>query len=154
MPSEFFQTFLGNAKHIRHWLISYRDHAYPNEQEMKKIIGSLGKQEPDEDPRTTITPSPPGTARPRTPRNGCSSATPAQQPRRSKTVKPVPLAAAANFHTSIPVEIRLREAGTLSAEAMDVGPAGDPQFSFMLCRTGTNRNGDHFTRRGTLRTRT
>ena len=42
MPSEFFQTFLGNAKHIRHWLISYRDHAYPNEEQMKKIIGSLG----------------------------------------------------------------------------------------------------------------
>ncbi|MCK9469313.1 MAG: DNA adenine methylase [Porticoccaceae bacterium] len=39
----FFQTFLGNAKHIPHWLISYRDHAYPNEQEMKKIIGGLGR---------------------------------------------------------------------------------------------------------------
>jgi hypothetical protein len=28
---------------------------------------------------------------------------------------------------------------------MDVGSAGDPQFSFVLCRTGTNKNGDHFT---------
>ena len=33
----------------------------------------------------------------------------------------------------------------LNADAMDVGTAGDPQFSFILCRTGTNKNGDHFT---------
>ena len=32
----------------------------------------------------------------------------------------------------------------LSADAMQAGPDGDPQFSFILCRTGTNRNGDHF----------
>jgi len=42
--NEFFETFLGNAKHIPHWLISYRDHAYPNEHDMKKIIGSLGRE--------------------------------------------------------------------------------------------------------------
>ena len=39
----FFETFLGNAKHIANWLISYRDHAYPNEDEMKGIIGALGR---------------------------------------------------------------------------------------------------------------
>ena len=39
----FFETFLGNAKHISNWLISYRDHAYPNEEEMKGIIASLGR---------------------------------------------------------------------------------------------------------------
>ena len=42
--SDFFKEFLGNATHIPHWLISYRDHAYPNEQQMKKIIGGLGRQ--------------------------------------------------------------------------------------------------------------
>jgi adenine-specific DNA methylase len=41
--AEFFETFLGSAKHIPHWLISYRDHAYPDEQEMKRIIASLGR---------------------------------------------------------------------------------------------------------------
>jgi adenine-specific DNA-methyltransferase len=39
----FFATFLGNAKHIPHWLISYRDHAYPNETEMRSIIADIGK---------------------------------------------------------------------------------------------------------------
>ncbi|HOS04065.1 MAG TPA: DNA adenine methylase, partial [Candidatus Hydrogenedentes bacterium] len=39
-----FETFLGNAKHIAHWLISYRDHAYPNESEMKAIIASQGRE--------------------------------------------------------------------------------------------------------------
>jgi adenine-specific DNA-methyltransferase len=28
---------------------------------------------------------------------------------------------------------------------MSGGVPGDPQFTFILCRTGTNRNGDHFT---------
>jgi len=40
----FFTEFLGNAKHIPHWLISYRDHAYPNETEMRGIITEVGKR--------------------------------------------------------------------------------------------------------------
>jgi adenine-specific DNA-methyltransferase len=39
----FFETFLGNAKHIPHWLISYRDHAHPTEREMRGIITSLDR---------------------------------------------------------------------------------------------------------------
>jgi len=39
---EFFETFLGNARHIPHWLISYRDHAHPNEREMRGIITAHG----------------------------------------------------------------------------------------------------------------
>ena len=42
--SDFIKDFLRNATHIPHWLISYRDHACPNEQQMKKIIGGLGRQ--------------------------------------------------------------------------------------------------------------
>ena len=42
--SDFIKEFLGKAAHIPHWLISYRDHACPNEQQMKKIIGGLGRQ--------------------------------------------------------------------------------------------------------------
>ncbi|MEN6521117.1 MAG: DNA adenine methylase [Armatimonadota bacterium] len=41
---EFFTTFLTSAKHIPNWLISYRDHAYPNESEMKDIISANGKE--------------------------------------------------------------------------------------------------------------
>lgn len=41
--SQFFQDFLGAAKHIKHWFISYRDHAFPTEPEIKKIIAAAGK---------------------------------------------------------------------------------------------------------------
>ncbi len=38
----FFEGFLSNARHIPHWLISYRDHAYPNEREMRALIAAHG----------------------------------------------------------------------------------------------------------------
>lgn len=142
--SEFFQTFLGNAKHIPHWLISYRDHAYPNEQEMKRIIGSFGKQSrmKSKDHHYAIT-SKHGEAS--NAKERLFVCAPGAKASAEQEKKPVPMAAAANFHTSIPVDIRLGEGERLATEAMDVGSAGDPQFSFVLCRTGTNKNGDHFT---------
>jgi len=39
----FFEEFLGAAKHIAHWIISYRDKAYPTEAEIKKIVAANGK---------------------------------------------------------------------------------------------------------------
>ena len=39
----FFEEFLGAAKHIPHWIISYRDQAYPSEPEIKKIVADNGK---------------------------------------------------------------------------------------------------------------
>ena len=142
--SEFFQTFLGNAKHIPHWLISYRDHAYPNEQEMKRIIGSFGKQSrmKSKDHHYAIT-SKHGEAS--NAKERLFVCAPGAKASAEREEKPVPMAAAANFHTSIPVDIRLGDGERLATEAMDVGSAGDPQFSFVLCRTGTNKNGDHFT---------
>ena len=142
--SEFFQTFLGNAKHIPHWLISYRDHAYPNEQEMKRIIGSFGKQSrmKSKDHHYAIT-SKHGEAS--NAKERLFVCAPGAKASAEREEKPAPMAAAANFHTSIPVDIRLGDGERLATEAMDVGSAGDPQFSFVLCRTGTNKNGDHFT---------
>lgn len=142
--SEFFQTFLGNAKHIPHWLISYRDHAYPNEQEMKRIIGSFGKQSrmKSKDHHYAITSKHGEASNAKERLFVCGPGAKASAEREEK---PVPMAAAANFHTSIPVDIRLGDGERLATEAMDVGSAGDPQFSFVLCRTGTNKNGDHFT---------
>ena len=142
--SEFFQTFLGNAKHIPHWLISYRDHAYPNEQELKRIIGSFGKQSrmKSKDHHYAIT-SKHGEAS--NAKERLFVCAPGAKASAEREEKPVPMAAAANFHTSIPVDIRLGDGERLATEAMDVGSAGDPQFSFVLCRTGTNKNGDHFT---------
>jgi adenine-specific DNA-methyltransferase len=142
---EFFRTFLGNAKHIPHWLISYRDHAYPNEQEMRKIIGSLGKQSrmQSKDHHYAITSRHGEASNAKERLFICSPASKSKADEQAGE-KPVPLAAAANFHTSIPVEIQIADPEGLNAEAMDVGTAGDPQFSFILCRTGTNKNGDHF----------
>jgi len=38
----FFEGFLSKATHIPNWLISYRDKAYPNDEEMKSIIAGQG----------------------------------------------------------------------------------------------------------------
>ena len=62
-----------------------------------------------------------------------------------QAAKPFPMAAAANIHTSIPVEFCLDENAGLNTEAMNGGLPGDPQYTLILCRTGTNRNGYHFT---------
>ncbi len=140
----FFQTFLANAKHIPHWLISYRDHAYPNEQEIKKIIGGLGRDSrmQSKDHHYSIT-SRHGDASHAIERLFvCRRAAGAKS---DEMPRPAPLSTAANFHTTIPVEMLLERDESLSAEAMRTGPDGDPQFTFVLCRTGTNKNGDHFT---------
>ncbi len=41
---QFFTDFLTASKHIPHWLISYRDNAYPTESEIKGLIADLGKE--------------------------------------------------------------------------------------------------------------
>lgn len=41
--AQFFQEFLGAARHIPHWIISYRDQAFPTEKEIKKIVAAAGK---------------------------------------------------------------------------------------------------------------
>jgi len=41
--AQFFQDFLGAAAHIPHWIISYRDQAFPTEAEIKKIVAATGK---------------------------------------------------------------------------------------------------------------
>ncbi len=152
--NEFFETFLGNAKHIQNWLISYRDHAYPNERDMKKIIAALGRQSKmkSKDHQYHISSKHSDASHAKERLFICKRARAAQanntlEEHKNNDIENItaPLAAAANFHTSIPVEIRLGSENIMSAEAMDVGATGDPQFNFILCRTGTNKNGDHFT---------
>src|SRR5690606_38933909 len=130
----FFERFLSAAKHIGHWLISYRDHACPNEDQMKKIIGSLGRESrmKTKDHHYSITARHGEASNAKERLFVCKRAAGAKAAEHA-----VPLQAAANFHTSIPVEISLREQESLSTDAMQAGPDGDPQFSFILCRTGT-----------------
>lgn len=144
--STFFKAFLGNAAHIDHWLISYRDHAYPNEDEMKSIIGGLGRdsQMQSKDHSYSIT-SRRGEASQAQERLFICTKAASSKSKGDAPVKPVPLVAQANFHTRLPVDIRLCEADSMRTEGMDVSSSGDPQFSFILCRVGTNKNGDNFT---------
>jgi adenine-specific DNA-methyltransferase len=51
----------------------------------------------------------------------------------------------ANFHTHIPVEFTVASDAQPKSQALSTDPLADPQFSFVLCRVGTNRNGDNFT---------
>ncbi len=137
-----FETFLGNAAHIPHWLISYRDHAYPNESDMKSIIASHGRDSSMKSQQHHYS----ITARHGENSNAlerlfiCRKAKAEAQKRQGDSALPDGLRTAA-MHTSAPIEFVFP-----SAEALDAapGPAGDPQFSFVLCRAGTNRNGDHF----------
>ena len=102
----FFQTFLANAKHIPHCLISYRDQAYPNEQEMKKIIGGLGRDSrmKTKNHHYSIT------ARHGEASNAKERLFVFKRTAGAKAEEhPAPLQTAANFHTSIPEEIHLRE---------------------------------------------
>ena len=41
--NEFFENYLNASKHIKYWIISYRDLAYPSEREIKKIIDGVNK---------------------------------------------------------------------------------------------------------------
>jgi len=41
--NEFFEKYLNASKHIKYWIISYRDQAYPSEREIKKIIDDVNK---------------------------------------------------------------------------------------------------------------
>jgi adenine-specific DNA-methyltransferase len=40
---DFFKDLFERAGHFPYWIISYRDHAYPSEKEMKDIIMSFGR---------------------------------------------------------------------------------------------------------------
>jgi adenine-specific DNA-methyltransferase len=141
----FFEGFLARAAHISSWLISYRDKAYPTDEEMKGLISAQGKEPRLEthDHHYMVGGS----------RSDSSDATEylfvceqAKGAKKSEAARTAPRENRARLHTSLPVEITL-PGGTLSAEAADLlSPGEDPKFSFILCRVGTNRNGDQFLR--------
>ena len=136
----FFEKFLGAAKHIPHWLISYRDHAYPTEDEMRGIVGSLGRSCALEQTDHTYLISGQN--------NEASKAKEylfvcSRQKAKAKAEEEAPVVPA--IHVSAPIEVGLAEKEPLQSAALDMGSAlRDPQFTFTLCRVGTNKNGDHF----------
>jgi adenine-specific DNA-methyltransferase len=128
----------GNYKTV---IMSYRDRAFPTEKEIKDIFAQrfgqvkvkgmdveygivMGKGGEGKNARELLFVASNGN---RAPQSAAASL-------------------AANCHTSIPVEVAMSGDDSLSASAVDINPnAGDPQFSFIMCRAGTNKNGDHFT---------
>ncbi|MCL5105428.1 MAG: DNA adenine methylase, partial [Armatimonadetes bacterium] len=123
-------------------IMSYRDRAFPTEKEIKDIFAQrfgqvrvkgmdveygivLGKGGQGKNARELLFVASNGSRAPK-----------------SSTAAMLP----ANCHTSIPVEVRIAGSDHLSTNAIDINPnAGDPQFGFVMCRAGTNKNGDHFT---------
>ncbi|MDH7601923.1 MAG: DNA adenine methylase [Armatimonadota bacterium] len=122
-------------------ILSYRDRAFPTEKEIRDIFSErlgnvrvrgmdveynivLGKEGEGKTGRELL----------------FISSKSGSAPKSSAAALP------ANCHTSIPVEVRITGSEQLSADATDITPnSGDPQFGFIMCRVGTNKNGDHFT---------
>lgn len=145
--NEFFTNFLTGSNHIPHWLISYRDHAYPNETDMKKIIANCGRETRmmSKDHHYSITARHGDASNAKERLFICRRASASNSKGLSFSKTPL-MDAQANFHTRIPIEISFSKENDLRAEGMDVTAIGDPQFSFILCRVGTNKNGDNFSK--------
>ncbi len=122
-------------------LLSYRDRAFPREEEIRDIFGThygrvrVAGLEVDYNIAKDI---------------GRKGKHARELLFVSSRPRPAPRSVAgsvtASCHTSIPVDLAPSPPGALSATALDrVRNGGDPQFSFVLCRSGTNKNGDHFT---------
>jgi len=121
-------------------LMSYRDKAFPTEKEIRDIfsqrLGNVRVRGMDVEYNIVLG-------------KGSEGKTGRELLFISSKSSGAPSAAAAslpaNCHTSIPVEVCIAGSTQLSADAIDINPnAGDPQFSFIMCRAGTNKNGDHF----------
>ncbi len=122
-------------------IMSYRDRAFPTEKEIKDILaerfGQVRVKGMDVEYGIVMGKGGEG----KNARELLFIASGSRQAPRS-----IASASASNCHTAIPVEVSLKVRDGLSTEAVDLNPnAGDPQFSFIMCRVGTNKNGDHFT---------
>ena len=134
---EFFDGFLNKAKGIKHWIISYRDHAYPNEAKLKKLIEKNGKQSRmfSKDHAYTMA----GRNRSGEASHGKEHIFVCSKPRGTKSTKAVNR----ECHTSLTGDIVLQE--EMSSVAANQVSSDDQKFTFILTHAGTNLNGDHFT---------
>ena len=135
---DFFEAFLGAAKHIDHWIISYRDKAYPSEAEIKKIVANNGKS-----------------SRMKTKTHQYQISAGHGENSLAKehlfVCGPGSTRASATFErkTALPMVpgVHTRIVGTVDEASLqaEADKAGDKRFRFILTHVGTNRNGDHFT---------
>ncbi len=146
----FFETFLTAAQHFPVWLLSYRDKAFPNERQMKTLFQKLGRISRMRSKDHTYTQFNKGKTEANQPKerlflvvkDGPKSQAEVELDQELTALAELP----ANFRTQLPVEVTLIQPDPLSTVANVQDPPSDPQFRCILCREGTNRNGDHFTR--------
>jgi adenine-specific DNA-methyltransferase len=134
---EFFDGFLNKSKGIKHWIISYRDHAYPNESKMKKLIDKHGKESRMFSREHSYSMA--GQNRSGEASHGKEHIFVCSEPSKTKTTKAV----IRECHTSLTGDIVLPDG--MSSEAATETPTGEQKFTFILTHAGTNLNGDHFT---------
>ena len=136
----FFEAFLGAAKHISHWIISYRDQAYPSEAEIKKIVSQNGKSSrmKSKTHQYSISAKHGENSLAQEHLFICSPGGKTMAHRQDiETLRK-------HVHTRIlgTVDRASLDSASLTADAEKTG---DKRFKFVLTHTGTNRNGDHFT---------
>ena len=136
--NEFFENYLNASKHIKYWIISYRDNAYPSERKIKTIIDDLNKDsrmksrdhhyslssahgENSDAKEHIFVCGPRGFLHKAKAGDNNAKESLSGMKRR-------------NCHTSL----------TCDAHLNSKAKEGDPQFSFILTHAGTNANGDHF----------
>ena len=129
--SQFFTDFLSASKHIPYWILSYRDRAYPNEKEIKKIIALNGKN-----------------SRMKTKEHQYQISS----KRSDSTLAKEHLfvcspAERASTSANITSNISTRITGAIIKDSLttEASKEEDKRFKFILTHAGTNRNGDHFT---------
>lgn len=137
--TEFFTAFLGKASHIPNWLISYRDHAYPNEDDMKSICASLGRNSRMESHSHKYSMT--GTVGGSVANELLFVCQKSGKEALQKAAAAMRSDAPANLHTSFLVDLSAEACTPIGA--MDM-PGVYPTFNFKLCHEGVNKNGDCF----------
>ena len=130
--SQFITDFLTSAKHIPHWILSYRDKSYPDEKEIKKIIASFGKKSRMKSRDHIYL------------RNNSIRSESSYPKEHIFVCMPEDIATASNSKLSI---ISTKITGKVITDSLTTNAAKkqDKRFKFVLTHAGTNRNGDHFT---------
>ncbi len=153
----FFEIFLRGAQGISCWIISYRDHAFPNEAKIKSLISDSGKVsrmfskdhsyqlagndrhgEASQAKEHIFVCGPTETAI----RSQADWEEEAKSISQWQPVTASSIASTSRLHCStINADIKLVSEAEDSIESPT-----DPEFVFVLTHVGTNLNGDNFTR--------
>jgi len=134
---EFFKGFLESAKVIPNWLISYRDHAFPTESQIKAIISGNGKS-----------------SRMFSHDHSYHLAGPKKEDAPSKAKERLFVCSPSSTKSKVIATSNLPENGLIGRafEISDVhltsqsesDSTTEPTFEFILAHVGTNKNGDVF----------